>query len=114
MPQKQKPRIEEKAERAELPQASGRSFGYPKQNRRGIADAAPLLLKLNMPAQLLFFVPAARSGAVHVKKGASWTVIANLVVIGGMSILYLLMYGLMGIFTNDQPLYPPQPSCSGW
>lgn len=34
-------------------------------------------------------------GVKNVKKGAFWTVIVNLVVMGGMSILYLLMYGLM-------------------
>ena len=43
-------------------------------------------------------------GVKNVKKGAFWTVIVNLVVMGGMSILYLLMYGLMGTFTDDQPL----------
>ena len=43
-------------------------------------------------------------GVKNVKKGAFWTVIVNLVVMGGMSILYLLMYSLMGTFTDDQPL----------
>ena len=43
-------------------------------------------------------------GVKNVKKGTFWTVIVNLVVMGGMGILYLLMYGLMGIFTDDQPL----------
>ena len=43
-------------------------------------------------------------GVKNVKKGAFWTVIVNLVVMGGMSILYLLMYRLMGTFTDDQPL----------
>ena len=43
-------------------------------------------------------------GVKNVKKGAFWTVIVNLVVMGGMSILYLLMYGLMRTFTDDQPL----------
>ena len=43
-------------------------------------------------------------GVKNVKKGAFWTVIVNLVVMGGMSILYLLMYGLMGPFTDAQPL----------
>ena len=43
-------------------------------------------------------------GVKNVKKGAFWTVIVNLVVMGGMSILYLLMYGLMGTFTDDQTL----------
>ena len=43
-------------------------------------------------------------GVKNVKKGAFWTVIVNLVVMGGMSILYLLMYGLVETFTDDQPL----------
>ena len=43
-------------------------------------------------------------GVKNVKKGTFWTVIVNLVVMGGMSILYLLMYSLMGTFTDDQPL----------
>ncbi len=43
-------------------------------------------------------------GVKNVKKGAFWTVIVNLVVMGGMSILYLLMYGLMGAFTDGRPL----------
>ena len=43
-------------------------------------------------------------GVKNVKKGTFWTVIVNLVVMGGMGILYLLMYSLMGTFTDDQPL----------
>ena len=43
-------------------------------------------------------------GVKNVKKGTFWTVIVNLVVMGAMSILYLLMYSLMGTFTDDQPL----------
>ena len=43
-------------------------------------------------------------GVKNVKKGAFWTVIVNLVVMGGMSILYLLMYDLVETFTDDQPL----------
>ena len=43
-------------------------------------------------------------GVKNVKKGTFWTVVVNLVVMGGMSILYLLMYSLMGTFTDDQPL----------
>ena len=35
-------------------------------------------------------------GVKNAKKGAFWTVIVNLVVMDGMGILYLLMYGLMG------------------
>ena len=38
-------------------------------------------------------------GVRNTKKGAFWTVIVNLVVMGGMGILYLLMYGLMGTLT---------------
>ena len=40
----------------------------------------------------------------NTKKGAFWTVIVNLVVMGGMGILYLLMYGLMGTLTDGAPL----------
>ena len=43
-------------------------------------------------------------GVKNVKKGTFWTVIVNLVVMGGMSILYLLMYGLMGTLTDGRPL----------
>ena len=43
-------------------------------------------------------------GVKNVKKGTFWTVIVNLIVMGGMSILYLLMYGLVETFTDDQPL----------
>ena len=43
-------------------------------------------------------------GVKNVKKGTFWTVIVNLIVMGGMGILYLLMYSLMGTFTDDQPL----------
>ena len=39
-------------------------------------------------------------GVKNTKKGAFWTVIVNLVVMGGMGILYLLMYGLMGTLTD--------------
>ena len=46
-------------------------------------------------------------GVKNVKKGAFWTVIVNLVVMGGMSILYLLMYGLMGTLTDGAPLPGP-------
>ena len=38
---------------------------HPKQNRNGAADAAPFLLKPNIPAQGLFFVLSAQSGAVQ-------------------------------------------------
>lgn len=43
----------------------------------------------------------------NTKKGAFWTVIVNLVVMGGMGILYLLMYGLMGTLTDGAPLPGP-------
>ena len=46
-------------------------------------------------------------GVKNTKKGAFWTVIVNLVVMGGMSILYLLMYGLMGTLTDGEPLPSP-------
>ena len=46
-------------------------------------------------------------GVRNTKKGAFWTVIVNLVVMGGMGILYLLMYGLMGTLTDGAPLSGP-------
>lgn len=46
-------------------------------------------------------------GVRNTKKGAFWTVIVNLVVMGGMGILYLLMYGLMGTLTDGEPLPGP-------
>ena len=46
-------------------------------------------------------------GVKNTKKGAFWTVIDNLVVMGGMGILYLLMYGLMGTLTDGAPLPGP-------
>ena len=46
-------------------------------------------------------------GVKNAKKGAFWTVIVNLVVMGGMGILYLLMYGLMGTLTDGAPLPGP-------
>ena len=46
-------------------------------------------------------------GVRNIKKGAFWTVIVNLVVMGGMGILYLLMYGLMGTLTDGAPLPGP-------
>ena len=49
-------------------------------------------------------------GVRNTKKGAFWTVIVNLVVMGGMGILYLLMYGLMGTLTDGAPL--PGPALS--
>ncbi len=46
-------------------------------------------------------------GCENTKKGPFWTVIVNLVVMGGMGILYLLMYGLMGTLTDGAPLPGP-------
>ena len=43
-------------------------------------------------------------GVKNVKKGAFWTVIVNLIVLGGISILYLLMDGFMGALTEGEPL----------
>ena len=42
-------------------------------------------------------------GVRNVKKGTFWTVIVNLTVMGGMSILYLMMSGFMGclLYTSD-------------
>lgn len=40
-------------------------------------------------------------GVQNTKKGAFWTVIVNLVVMGGVSILYLMMSGFMGTLTED-------------
>ena len=46
-------------------------------------------------------------GVKNAKRGAFWTVIVNLVVMGGMGILYLLIYGLMGTLTDGAPLPGP-------
>ena len=43
-------------------------------------------------------------GMWNTKKGTFWTVIANLVVMGGMGILYLLMADFMSTLTDGQPL----------
>lgn len=43
-------------------------------------------------------------GVRNAKKGAFWTVIVNLVVMGGMGILYLLMGSFMNTLTDGQPL----------
>ena len=55
-------------------------------------------------------------GIKNTKKGAFWTVIVNLVVMGGVSILLLLMSCFMGTLTEGRALpgaaLPPQP-CSG-
>ena len=46
-------------------------------------------------------------GLRHVRKGACWTVIVNLVVMAGMGILYLLMGGFMGTLTEGASLPGP-------
>ena len=46
-------------------------------------------------------------GVKNTKKGAFWTVIVNLVVMGGMGILYLLMNTLIGTLTDGAPLPGP-------
>ena len=43
-------------------------------------------------------------GVRNTKKGTFWTVIVNLVVMGGVSILYLVMSGFMGALTKGSPL----------
>ncbi len=43
-------------------------------------------------------------GVRNTKKGAFWTVIVNLVVMGGISVLYLMMSGFMGTLTKGEPL----------
>lgn len=43
-------------------------------------------------------------GVRNTKKGTFWTVIVNLVVMGGVSILYLVMSGFMGTLTEGGPL----------
>ena len=52
-------------------------------------------------------------GVSNVKKGTLWTVIVNLVVMGGMSILYLLMKQFMDTLTNGAPLPGILPFCLG-
>ena len=43
-------------------------------------------------------------GVENTKKGTFWTVIVNLVVMGGVSILWLLMSGFMGTLTEGRAL----------
>lgn len=43
-------------------------------------------------------------GVRNTKKGTFWTVIVNLVVMGGVSILYLVMSGFMGALAEGSPL----------
>lgn len=46
-------------------------------------------------------------GVRNTKKGTFWTVIVNLVVMGGVSILYLIMSGFMGTLTEGNSLPGP-------
>lgn len=46
-------------------------------------------------------------GVRNTKSGALWTVIVNLIVMGGTGILYLLMHSLMGTLTDGKPLPGP-------
>ena len=43
-------------------------------------------------------------GVKNTKKGAFWTVIVNLVVMGGMGILYMMMNKYMDTLTQGAPL----------
>ncbi len=43
-------------------------------------------------------------GVRNAKKGTFWTVIVNLIVMGGMGILYLMMSGFVGTLTEGRPL----------
>ena len=52
-------------------------------------------------------------GVQNTKKGTFWTVIVNLVVMGGVSILYLVMSGLMGTLTDGTALPAALPVLAG-
>ena len=52
-------------------------------------------------------------GVENVKKGTFWTVIVNLVVMGGVSILYLVMSGLMAALTGGASLPRALPVLAG-
>ena len=52
-------------------------------------------------------------GVQNTKKGTFWTVIVNLVVMGGVSILYLVMSGLMASLTAGDALPPFLPVLAG-
>ena len=43
-------------------------------------------------------------GVINTKRGTLWTVVVNLVVMGGMGILYLMMDRFMDTLTTDSPL----------
>ena len=52
-------------------------------------------------------------GVKNTKRGAFWTVIVNLVVMGGVGILYYLMSGLMDALTGGAPLPAALPVLAG-
>ena len=52
-------------------------------------------------------------GVQNTKKGTFWTVIVNLVVMGGVGILYLVMSGLMETLTDDASLPASLPVLAG-
>ena len=52
-------------------------------------------------------------GVENAKKGTFWTVIVNLVVMGGVSILYLVMSGLMTALTGGESLPGALPVLAG-
>ncbi|MDO5337888.1 MAG: ABC transporter ATP-binding protein [Eubacteriales bacterium] len=52
-------------------------------------------------------------GIRNTKKGAFWTVIVNLIVMGGAGILYLVMSGFMGTLTDKTPLPSVVPVIGG-
>ena len=52
-------------------------------------------------------------GVQNTKKGTFWTVLVNLVVMGGVSILYLVMSGLMETLTDGTALPAALPVLAG-
>lgn len=52
-------------------------------------------------------------GVQNTKKGTFWTVVVNLVVMGGVSILYLVMSGLMASLTDGVSLTDSLPVLAG-
>ena len=48
-------------------------------------------------------------GIKNAKSGTFWTVVVNLVVMGGMGILYFMMKGLLATLTDGAPLARPLP-----
>ena len=52
-------------------------------------------------------------GVQNTKKGTFWTVVVNLVVMGGVSILYLVMSGLMASLTDSASLTASLPVLAG-